>query len=114
MQELEWVRSVLIFLTVGGGGAGLFKLVRLFQRDFLGPYRSEMVDLRGRVELLEAEVGAAKRSEQLAWNAVAVLRRALTLHGIHVPPLPGEPDYLVPLQPPPPPPPSTGPSDATT
>lgn len=108
MQDpLEWVRSVLIFLTVGGGGAGLFKLVRLFQRDFLGPYRSELDDVRKRVSALESEVEAAKRSESQAWNAVAVLRRALVMAGIVVPPLPGEPDYLVQ---PPATPPTTGPS----
>lgn len=105
MQELEWVRSVLIFLTVGGGGAGLFKLVRLFQRDFLGPYRAELDDVRKRVTNLEAEVEAAKRSESQAWNAVAVLRRALVMHGIVIPPLPGEPEYLGGA---PTPPPSTG------
>jgi hypothetical protein len=113
MAELEWVRSVLIFLTVGGGGAGLFKLVRLFQRDFLGPYRNEMIGLRERIEALEGRVERAERSESQAWNAVAVLRRALNLHGIVVPPLPGEPDYFAPL-PPSAHPPTTGPPDAPT
>lgn len=100
------MRSVLIFLTVGGGGAGLFKLVRLFQRDFLGPYRDEMVGLRERVEQLEQRVERAERSESQAWNAVAVLRRALVMAGVPViPPLPGEPGYPSASAP------TTGPSD---
>lgn len=93
MAELEWLRSLLIFLTVGGGGAGLFKLVRLFQRDFLGPYRKELDEVRRRVSALEAEVTRAQQSESNAWTAVAILKRVLIVNGLQVPPLPGEPGF---------------------
>lgn len=93
MAELEWLRSLLIFLTVGGGGAGLFKLVRLFQRDFLGPYRKELDEVRARITRLEAEVVRAQQSESNAWTAVAILKRALIVAGVPVPPLPNEPGF---------------------
>lgn len=99
MAELEWLRSVLIFVVVGGGGTGLFKLLRLFQRDFLGPYRTELDDVRKRVVELERQVTRAQQSESNAWTAVAIMKRALIVAGVPVPPLPGEPGYG-PLPPP--------------
>lgn len=90
MKDLEWLRTVLIGLVTGAGGGGLFKLLRSIQRDFLGPYRDEVRQLRTEVGQLRDEVRASATREATYLSWVAILKRVLIEHGIPVPPLPGE------------------------
>lgn len=98
LADLDWFRVVLVTTLTSGGGYGLFRLFKLFNTDFLAPYRSEMGDLRDEMAGAKAEVKLARdETVQIRQDLFQCqereqkLRLDLIRAGINIPPPDEEP-----------------------
>ena len=83
---LDGLGSALAALGTFAGVWAVVILFRWFQRDFASVYRSELAELRSRVDELEHEVGSEQALRRVAEQRIARLETELIRKGI---PLPG-------------------------
>jgi hypothetical protein len=93
VQDLDWFRVALVTTLTTGGGYGMFRLFKLFNTDFLTPYRTELGELRD--ETADAKKEAKKAREESGLLRVELyqcqereqkLRLDLIRAGINIPP----------------------------
>lgn len=93
MKSIDAIRAGIILVTTLLGSGGALGLWRLFNGDFLRPYREDQKDLRARVVAAEARADEAERVADGALSvarqcaeARARLRLLLIEHSIPLPP----------------------------
>lgn len=82
---LDGLGSALAALGTFAGVWAVVLLFRWFQRDFATVYRSELSDLRVRVDGLEEDLGAEQTLRRAAELRIARLETELVRHGIPLP-----------------------------
>lgn len=65
LKDLDWLRAVLISGITGGGSVAIFKLWKLFSKDFLTPWRDDTAAAR-KVADDALEEAATARAEAAA------------------------------------------------
>lgn len=86
-MTFDGLGSALAALGTFAGVWAVVLLFRWFQRDFASVYRSELTEIRARVDVLEAEAFASAQRERRSEMRIARLERELVTNGLPVPPL---------------------------